>query len=112
MRGVWAGGEGETTTKLGGTEPTQSAHRSQQWRSQDFIKEGSEVHGAPRYSHQKQKTHRIWPTIFLEGAQFDELKKKTKEKRKCQAWGAIPGLRRPSLYLVPQTPMTAPSIGT
>ena len=74
---------------------------STQWRSQDFLKEGSEFHGGPRYPHQKLKTHRIWPTIFLEGAQFDELKikEKIKKKEKCQFWGPIPGLERLSLRL-------------
>ena len=47
---------------------TLTAVASYQWRSQDFLKEGSEFHGGPQGTpYQKLKTYRIWPTIFWKG---------------------------------------------
>ena len=43
---------------------------AQQGRSQDFVHEGLDLLGGPRYPYQKLKTYRISPTIFGEGPKF------------------------------------------
>ena len=47
-----------------------------QWRSQDFLKEGSEFHGPQCTPYQKLKTYRIWPTIFWKGPNLTKKAKK------------------------------------
>ena len=73
-------------------------HPTNQWRSQDFLKEESEVHGGPKVPQPKTDNSSDLATIFGRGV--DELKrKKNKEKRKMSGLGPILGPRRPSLYL-------------
>ena len=74
-----------------------------QWRSQDFLKEGSYFHGAPRYPHQNRQQQRNRKNssdlahYFLEGAQFDEQKKNEKEAKSFRG----PHPRGPTPYPAP-----------
>ena len=72
-----------------------------QWRSQDFLKEGSEVHGGPKVPPTKNwKLIGFGPLFFVRGPIWRTKKReKHRGKKNVTFWGPIPGLRRSSLHL-------------